>query len=120
MSISGENHGVGSLCFVATLRVGFPRAEAVVVDQGNRPEERRDWQADDYRDGSTTVFANPITETNHGDALPGGQPWSGPMDIVSSGLRLIEWFGVGGMGTRGFGRVAVVGEAVSTAFEGGN
>ena len=36
--------------------------------------------------------------------------WNTPLDVVRAGLRMIEWLGVGGMGTRGFGRLAVVGK----------
>lgn len=33
-----------------------------------------------------------------------------PLDVVHEGLKLIEHLGVGGMGTRGFGRVRLVGD----------
>ena len=46
-------------------------------------------------------------ETDKGNALPGGA-WNGPLDVVKAGLRMIEYLGVGGMGTRGFGRIALV------------
>lgn len=35
-----------------------------------------------------------------------------PIDLVEAGLRMIEYLGVGGMGTRGFGRVAMVGNPI--------
>lgn len=35
--------------------------------------------------------------------------WSSPADVLKAGLQMLEWLGVGGMGTRGFGRVAIVG-----------
>jgi len=38
--------------------------------------------------------------------------WKSPLDVVRAGLRMIEWLGVGGMGTRGFGRIAIVGEPI--------
>lgn len=65
---------------------------------------------DDYRDGQS-YRPFPVTETKDGDALP-GSPWYNPLDVVRAGLRLAEWLGVGGMGTRGFGRVTIVGEPV--------
>ena len=43
--------------------------------------------------------------------------WSSPADVLTAGLRLIEWLGVGGMGTRGFGRVAIVGKPSQKNFE---
>jgi CRISPR-associated protein Cmr4 len=36
--------------------------------------------------------------------------WKRPADVVDAGLGLIAWLGVGGMGTRGFGRMAVAGK----------
>jgi CRISPR-associated protein Cmr4 len=62
---------------------------------------------DDYRDADKgRPF--PQQKTAKSNPLPGA-PWSGPLDVVAAGLRMIEWLGVGGMGTRGFGRMAVVG-----------
>ncbi len=42
-------------------------------------------------------------QDNAGDKL--GKTWSRPIDVFESGLSHIELLGVGGMGTRGFGRV---------------
>lgn len=50
-----------------------------------------------------------VDQTGKGNKLP-GDPWSGPLDVLRAGLDLIAWLGIGGMGTRGFGRMAVVGE----------
>ncbi len=47
-------------------------------------------------------------QTDKGNPLPGG-PWQSPLDVVQAGLRMIEHLGVGGMGTRGFGRVKTIG-----------
>lgn len=41
--------------------------------------------------------------------------WPGPADVVRDGFKMMEVYGVGGMGTRGFGRLALV----SLAPEGG-
>jgi CRISPR-associated protein Cmr4 len=65
---------------------------------------------DDYRGGFDKV-----DRTKQGEPLPGGA-WSGPLDVVEAGLRMIEWLGVGGMGTRGFGRMAIVGEPIIDEF----
>lgn len=62
---------------------------------------------DDYRDT--------FPKTDKNNSLPGGT-WQGPLDVVKAGLRMIEWLGVGGMGTRGFGRVAIVGEPLEEVF----
>ncbi|NJN66153.1 MAG: type III-B CRISPR module RAMP protein Cmr4 [Chloroflexaceae bacterium] len=59
---------------------------------------------DDYRGTFPST-----TTTDRNNPIPGGQEWQNAMDVVDAGLRMIEWLGVGGMGTRGFGRLAVVG-----------
>ncbi|MDI6716584.1 MAG: type III-B CRISPR module RAMP protein Cmr4 [Actinomycetota bacterium] len=43
-----------------------------------------------------------------------GNKWSprGPSEVVSGGLELLEYLGVGGMGTRGFGRIKIIGEPI--------
>jgi CRISPR-associated protein Cmr4 len=38
------------------------------------------------------------------------EPWNSPMDVVKAGCRLIEHLGIGGMGTRGFGRMRLLGD----------
>lgn len=43
---------------------------------------------------------------NAGELL--GETWSRPIDVVRAGIKLIEYLGVGGMGTRGFGRMRLV------------
>jgi CRISPR-associated protein Cmr4 len=69
---------------------------------------------DDYRDGANgRPF--PTNETAKKSPLPGGA-WSGPLEVAQAGLRMIEWLGVGGMGTRGFGRMAMVGEPLVQTF----
>lgn len=65
---------------------------------------------DDYRGGFEKV-----ERTKQGEPLPGGA-WSDPLDVVKAGLRMIEWLGVGGMGTRGFGRMAIVGEPITYEY----
>jgi CRISPR-associated protein Cmr4 len=69
---------------------------------------------DDYRDGANSGTF-PKDKTAHNNPLPGGS-WQGPLDVVAAGLRLIEWLGVGGMGTRGFGRLAIVGSPVEHIY----
>lgn len=69
---------------------------------------------DDYRDGANgRPF--PKEKTAKDNPLPGGS-WSGPLNVAKAGLRMIEWLGVGGMGTRGFGRMAIVGEPLIQKF----
>lgn len=58
---------------------------------------------DDYHGGQQVKFPN--------FEYDGLKP-AGPADVLSHGLTLLEYLGVGGMGTRGFGRIAVVGGPV--------
>ncbi len=43
--------------------------------------------------------------------------WGDPLAVVQAGFSMMEWLGVGGMGTRGFGRVAVVGDPVEEEWK---
>ena len=69
---------------------------------------------DDYRDGDAEP-PFPKEKTEKGNTLPGGK-WEGSLDVVKAGLRMMEWLGVGGMGTRGFGRIAIVGEPLEEKY----
>jgi CRISPR-associated protein Cmr4 len=48
------------------------------------------------------------TQTAQGNDLAGD--WSSPLNVAQIGLELIDLLGVGGMGTRGFGRMRIVGQ----------
>lgn len=61
---------------------------------------------DDYRSAFrvTSKKYDPESENdNAGEAL--GQTWKTPADVVTAGLEWAEHLGIGGMGTRGFGRI---------------
>ncbi len=47
-----------------------------------------------------------LYKDNEGPSL--GETWNQPLDVVKAGMKLIEYLGVGGMGTRGFGRMRLV------------
>lgn len=64
---------------------------------------------DDYREQWPLRDEERQKKSLKGNLLP-GEPWTSPLAVVKAGLRLIECLGVGGMGTRGFGRLAMVGE----------
>jgi CRISPR-associated protein Cmr4 len=68
---------------------------------------------DNYRPKSfpvvTKCFGNGVE--NSGDSL--GETWSQPLDVLKAGLKMIEYLGVGGMGTRGFGRMRLLAETVT-------
>jgi CRISPR-associated protein Cmr4 len=50
----------------------------------------------------------PIKQTKLGKAFPNGEEWQRPLHVVRAGLKLAEHLGIGGMGTRGFGRVRLL------------
>jgi CRISPR-associated protein Cmr4 len=67
---------------------------------------------DDYNAGKNDRPSFPVVEETHqGNPLP-GKKWQGPLDVVEAGLRMIEYLSVGGMGTRGFGRLKLIGKPV--------
>ncbi len=45
---------------------------------------------------------------NEGDPLD--KPWKRPLDVIQTGFRLAEYLGIGGMSTRGFGRIKSIGD----------
>ncbi|NTW56547.1 MAG: type III-B CRISPR module RAMP protein Cmr4 [Chlorobiaceae bacterium] len=45
------------------------------------------------------------------EAKTANPAWCFPQDVLDAGFGLIEWLGVGGMGTRGFGRMAILGKS---------
>jgi len=49
---------------------------------------------------------------NHNAGASLGETWEKPLDVVRAGLTLAEHLGIGGMGTRGFGRVRLLNEEV--------
>lgn len=69
-----------------------------------------DMVKDEYREAKDRPW--PVSEEyangkdNSGDPL--GETWQSPLAVAKSGLRLAEMLGVGGMSTRGFGRLKLV------------
>jgi len=85
--------------YEAIPRAAFLTAE-VVLDDYNIEKDNRPF---------------PVEKTDKGKDLP-GKKWEGPLDVVAAGLKMMKYLSVGGMGTRGFGRMKIVGEAVKTKF----
>lgn len=61
-----------------------------------------------------------VVQDDYQNNFPQVNGWASPLDVVQAGLRLAEWLGVGGMGTRGFGRLGTVGTPVEISFKEGN
>ena len=86
--------------YEAIPRATFLTAE-VVLDDYNAGKDDKDDRP-----------SFPVVEKTHQDKpLPGGK-WNGPLDVVAAGLKMIEYLSVGGMGTRGFGRIKLIGKPV--------
>lgn len=64
---------------------------------------------DNYRKEAFKTTDKTKTEKD----FPNGEKWEKPIDVVQAGLKLIEYLGIGGMGTRGFGRVRLLNAEVS-------
>ena len=65
---------------------------------------------DDYKqkNGSFPETEKQFKDNKENSGEPLGETWTHPMDVVKTGLKLIEYLGIGGMGTRGFGRMKTV------------
>jgi len=71
---------------------------------------------DDYRKNGADSYPFPVTRQynsqsgveNKGEEFPEGKEWNRPLDVVKAGMGLIKYLGVGGMGTRGFGRMSCI------------
>ncbi len=50
----------------------------------------------------------PISQTAKTNNFPNGEKWERSLHVVTAGLKLAEMLGIGGMGTRGFGRVRTI------------
>lgn len=64
---------------------------------------------DDYRETGFNSDNKALTITFKKHLLPVNAGWDSAIDVLHSGFKMIEWLGVGGMGTRGFGRMAILG-----------
>lgn len=60
----------------------------------------------------TTFLVADVVQDDFRDEFPTGHSWNNSLDVVRAGLDMSKWLGVGGMGTRGFGRIDVVGNPI--------
>ncbi len=111
---------LGWLLFTATkgLTITPPKS----TDEWSAIADRIVVVEDDYRTNGNGASAFPQTgkqckieqnekgeklyKDNEGPSL--GERWNQPLDVVKAGMKLIQYLGVGGMGTRGFGRMRLV------------
>ncbi len=97
-------------------RDGDPRKKMIFPSKHNMEERlkgiKEELAADDEKKKNSLEKEKAAIEKElkHIEKLKYIKKWSDPLDVVRGGLKMIEWLGVGGMGTRGFGRVAIVGE----------
>lgn len=109
--------------YEAIPRATFLTAEVVLDDYKAENNKKRDRVGDstpknddlnENEEKDNRPF--PTEKTAKGNDLPGGK-WEGPLDVVRAGLGMMEYLGVGGMGTRGFGRIKLIGKPVEKTQE---
>ncbi len=57
-----------------------------------------------------------VLDDYRSENFPSQNGWANPLEVVRAGLKMMQYLGVGGMGTRGFGRLRLVGGPVETSF----
>jgi CRISPR-associated protein Cmr4 len=99
--------------YEAIPRAAFLWMDIIIDDYRNRARWKNNGIIYKHNDDKV-VIKNITQEPIYPDAKQKNQPlmenntpkgWSKPDDVVSAGLELAEHLGVGGMGTRGFGRI---------------
>lgn len=100
--------------YEAIPRATFLTAEVILDDYG-AGEEEDGKKKENGKPKRKRPFPKNKTYKSQKD-LPGGS-WNNPLDVVKAGFRTIEWLGVGGMGTRGFGRMAIVGNPINVELD---
>jgi CRISPR-associated protein Cmr4 len=93
--------------YEAIPRATFLTAEVVLDDYRREQEE---WHFKQIKETGKKK------EDDTPKQLP-GDPWGDPLDVVKAGFQMIEWLGVGGMGTRGFGRMAMIGKPTTVEID---
>jgi len=62
---------------------------------------------DDYS-GTFIKTEKQFNDETENSGKPLGETWTCPLDVIRAGIKLMEYLGVGGMGTRGFGRMKMI------------
>lgn len=57
-----------------------------------------------------TFLTAEVVLDDYSQKFPQSDRWNSPLEVVESGLKMIEYLSVGGMGTRGFGRMRIIGQ----------
>ena len=99
---TGAAKGKLLFCYEAIPRDTWFYHDVIVDDY--RKYEKDGWKPITHlfdRELSTPTAEKQLT----GDAAKLDPEWTGPLDVVTAGLALMKYLGVGGMGTRGFGRL---------------
>ena len=77
-----------------------------ITKESKFPETKNKAKAEKTRDDNGKERV--IYHDNQGEPL--ATTWRRPLDVVRSGLELMQHLGIGGMGTRGFGRIKMMGD----------
>ncbi len=65
---------------------------------------------------ATFLTCDVVLDDYRREKFPSKNDWNTPLDLVHTGLEMMQYLGVGGMGTRGFGRVKTIGKPVEENF----
>jgi CRISPR-associated protein Cmr4 len=63
-----------------------------------------------------TFLTLDVVQDDYRGKFPKQNGWGQPLDVVQAGLKLMEYLGVGGMGTRGFGRIRLIGKPLEISI----
>lgn len=63
---------------------------------------------------ATFLIADVVLDDYRHQQFPENNRWNSPLEVVRAGLGMIETLSVGGMGTRGFGRMRIIGDPFET------
>jgi CRISPR-associated protein Cmr4 len=82
-----------------------------IICKAHKEEQRQEsdekpkiiWHDNDLHGGPLYPDSNSLLQSEQVNSRPKG--WQSPIDVVTAGLDWAEHLGIGGMGTRGFGRV---------------
>ncbi|MEA5617960.1 type III-B CRISPR module RAMP protein Cmr4 [Cronbergia sp. UHCC 0137] len=103
--------------YEAIPRATFLTAEVVLDDYGAGKEKNNDDKEKQNSNSRKRDYPFPKNKKfDSEEDIPGGT-WNCPLCVVKAGFRMIEWLGVGGMGTRGFGRMAMIGDPINVELQ---
>ena len=68
------------------------------------------WGMDNSEENGQEILKSIESDKKRFKELGARQQWESPLNVVDTGFDLMEHLGIGGMGTRGFGRIKILAE----------